>query len=69
MYEIHWLWLRLKPGLWIRIRIRIGSGFNDFVDTNPDPHWESGSRKGKKNKKNKYGTFSVNIIYFYNGKV
>jgi hypothetical protein len=22
--------------------IRIGSGFNDFVD--PDPHWESGSR-------------------------
>jgi hypothetical protein len=29
-----------KPGLWIRIRI--GSGFSDFVD--PDPYWESGSR-------------------------
>jgi hypothetical protein len=27
-------------GFWIRIRI--GSGFNDFVD--PDPKWESGSR-------------------------
>jgi hypothetical protein len=26
------------PGLWIQI----GSGFNDFVD--PDPDWESGSR-------------------------
>jgi hypothetical protein len=26
--------------LWIRIRI--GSGFSDFVD--PDPYWESGSR-------------------------
>jgi hypothetical protein len=36
----------LKPGLWIRIRI--GSGFSDFV--NPDPYWESGS-KGKKIKK------------------
>jgi hypothetical protein len=23
------------------IRIRIGSGFSDFVD--PDPYWESGS--------------------------
>jgi hypothetical protein len=33
-------------GLWIRIRI--GSGFSDFVD--PDPYWESGSR-GKKIKK------------------
>jgi hypothetical protein len=33
-------------GLWIRIRI--GSGFGDFVD--PDPYWESGSR-GKKTKK------------------
>jgi hypothetical protein len=33
-------------GLWIRIRI--GSGFSDFVD--PDPNWESGSR-GKKIKK------------------
>jgi hypothetical protein len=35
-----------EPGLWIRIRnrirIRIGSGFSDFVD--PDPYWESGSR-------------------------
>jgi hypothetical protein len=29
-----------KPGLWIRIRI--GSGFSDFVD--PNPYWESGSR-------------------------
>jgi hypothetical protein len=36
----------LKAGLWIRIRI--GSGFSDFVD--PDPYWESGSR-GKKIKK------------------
>jgi hypothetical protein len=35
-----------KPGLWIRIRI--GSGFRDFVD--PDPYWESGSR-GKKIRK------------------
>jgi hypothetical protein len=34
------------PGLWIRIRI--GSGFSDFLD--PDPYWESGSR-GKKIKK------------------
>jgi hypothetical protein len=32
-----------KAGL--RIWIRIGSGFSDFVD--PDPYWESGSR-GKK---------------------
>jgi hypothetical protein len=31
-----------------------GSGFNDFVD--PDPEWESGSR-GKKMKKNKYRYF------------
>jgi hypothetical protein len=29
-----------ETGLWIRIRI--GSGFSDFVD--PDPNWESGSR-------------------------
>jgi hypothetical protein len=35
-------------GLWIRIRI--GSGFRDFVD--PDPYWESGSgSRGKKTKK------------------
>jgi hypothetical protein len=27
---------------WIRIRIRIGSVFSDFVD--PDPYWETGSR-------------------------
>jgi hypothetical protein len=33
----YWLF---KAGLWIRIRI--GSGFIDFVD--PDPYWESGSR-------------------------
>jgi hypothetical protein len=34
-----------KTGLWIRI----GSGFNDFVD--PDPHWESGSRiQGQENE-------------------
>jgi hypothetical protein len=34
--------------LWIRIRI--GSGFRDFVD--PDPYWESGSgTRGKKTKK------------------
>jgi hypothetical protein len=33
-------------GLWIRIRM--GSGFSDFVD--PDPYWESGS-KGNKVKK------------------
>jgi hypothetical protein len=34
--------------LWIRIRI--GSGFRDFVD--PDPYWESGSgSRGKKMKK------------------
>jgi hypothetical protein len=31
------------PGLWIMVRSRIGSGFSDFVD--PDPYWESGSRK------------------------
>jgi hypothetical protein len=39
--------LSFKAGLWIRIRIRIriGSGFSDFVD--PDLYWESGSR-GKK---------------------
>jgi hypothetical protein len=38
----------LKSGLWIRIRI--GSGFNDFVD----PNWESGSgSRDKKMKKNK----------------
>jgi hypothetical protein len=37
-----------EPGLWIRIRI--GSGFSDFVD--PDPYWESGSgSRGKKIKK------------------
>jgi hypothetical protein len=37
-----------KSGLWIRIRI--GSGFRDFVD--PDPYWESGSgSRGKKTKK------------------
>jgi hypothetical protein len=34
------------PGYWSVflpvLRIRIGSGFNDFVD--PDPDWESGSR-------------------------
>jgi hypothetical protein len=35
-----------KTGLWIRIRIR--SGFSDFVD--PDPYWESVSG-GKKIKK------------------
>jgi hypothetical protein len=35
-----------EPGLWIRI----GSGFSDFVDLDPDPYWESGSR-GKKVKK------------------
>jgi hypothetical protein len=29
-----------RSGLWIRIRI--GCGFNDFVD--PDLYWESGSR-------------------------
>jgi hypothetical protein len=29
----------IKSGLWIRIRI--GSGFSDFVDQ--DPYWESGS--------------------------
>jgi hypothetical protein len=40
------------------------SGFNDFVD--PDPDWESGSR-GKKIKK--IITFLVDFIYFYNGKV
>jgi hypothetical protein len=37
------------PGLWIRIRIRIESGFNDFMD----PNWESGSRiqiKGQENE-------------------
>jgi hypothetical protein len=39
-----------KPGLWIRIRI--GSGFSDFVDPDPDPYWESGSgSRGKKIKK------------------
>jgi hypothetical protein len=32
--------LQYYAGLWIRIRI--GSGFSDFVD--PDPYWESGSR-------------------------
>jgi hypothetical protein len=37
----------LPPGLWIRIRI--GSGFKDFVD--PVPYWESGSN-GMKMKKN-----------------
>jgi hypothetical protein len=30
-----------KAGLWIRIRIRIGSKFRDFVDPDPDP----GARK------------------------
>jgi hypothetical protein len=40
----------LKAGLWIRIRI--GSGFRDFVDLDPDPYWESGSgSRGKKAKK------------------
>jgi hypothetical protein len=35
-------------GLWIRIRI--GSGFSDFVD--PDPYWEFGSgSRGKKIEK------------------
>jgi hypothetical protein len=56
--------------IWIRIRIRIGSGFNDFVD--PDPDWESGSRiriRGKKMKKKSTGTFLVDFVYFYNGKV
>jgi hypothetical protein len=38
----------LVAGLWIRIRI--GSGFSDFVDS--DPNWESGSgSRGKKMKK------------------
>jgi hypothetical protein len=37
-----------EAGLWIRIRIV--SGFSDFVD--PDPYWESGSgSRGKKIKK------------------
>jgi hypothetical protein len=40
--------VHILAGLWIRIRI--GSGFRDFVD--PDPHWESGSgSRGKKTKK------------------
>jgi hypothetical protein len=39
-----------EPGLWIKIRI--GSGFSDFVDPDPDPYWESGSgSRGKKMKK------------------
>jgi hypothetical protein len=29
--------LSSKVLLWIRIRIRIGSGFNDFVDLDPYP--------------------------------
>jgi hypothetical protein len=37
-----------KPGLWIRIRI--GSGFSDIVDPDPDPYWESGFRiQGQEN--------------------
>jgi hypothetical protein len=44
------------------IRIRIGSGFNDFVD--PDPDWESGSRiQGQKMKKNKY--FFVDFLFIF----
>jgi hypothetical protein len=31
-----WKNLSAKVLLWIRIRIRIGSGFNDFVDSDPD---------------------------------
>jgi hypothetical protein len=39
---------KLNAGLWLRIRI--GSGFRNFVD--PDPYWESGSgSRGKKTKK------------------
>jgi hypothetical protein len=34
--------LEFPAGLWIRIRIRIGSVFNEFVD--PDLDWESGSK-------------------------
>jgi hypothetical protein len=34
-------------GLWIRIRIRIGSGFRSFVDPDPDPYWASGSGSNK----------------------
>jgi hypothetical protein len=48
------------PGLWIRIRIRIGSKFSDFVD--PDPYWESGSR-GK--KINKFQWKTVLFSYFF----
>jgi hypothetical protein len=60
--------LNLFSGLWIRIciRIRIGSGLNDFVD--PDPDWESGSRiqiHGQENAEK--STFLVDFIYFYNG--
>jgi diadenosine tetraphosphatase ApaH/serine/threonine PP2A family protein phosphatase len=38
-----------KPRLWIRIRI--GSGFRDFLD--PDPYWESGFGSGSRGKKTK----------------
>jgi hypothetical protein len=52
------------PGLWIRIRI--GSGFSDFVD--PDPYWESGSgSKGKKlrNFSGKNALFGYFLKKFY----
>jgi hypothetical protein len=48
--------IMLAAGLWIRIRIRIGSGLNNFV--NPDG--DSGARKRRK---------KVLFIYFYNGKL
>jgi hypothetical protein len=42
--------LFINAGLWIRIRI--GSGFRDFVEPDPDPYWESGSgSRGKKTEK------------------
>jgi hypothetical protein len=33
-----------KARKWLWIRIWIGSGFSDFVDPDPDPYWEYGSR-------------------------
>jgi hypothetical protein len=40
--------VKIKPGLWIRIRI--GSGFRDFVDPDPYRYLESGSRGNKMKK-------------------
>jgi hypothetical protein len=53
-------YVNFTAGLWIRIRI--GSGFSDFVD--PDPYWESRSgSRGKKMKKFQWENALLKLIF------